>query len=151
MQLIDHSELVAVMRRNGAKAKDYAQRHQVPKWYDQCTRRINCKSSESRKTCLCRKADGKVLCRMPTDDSHLRRSECSTLYSVDTMTENWRVNPEIAGGGYFFDLAAHQLDYLDYVFGPIQSVTGTAGNQAGLYPGLVAGVSPSMKNPQKMN
>ena len=34
MQLIKNSELVAVMRRNGAKAKDYARRHQVPKWYD---------------------------------------------------------------------------------------------------------------------
>jgi len=28
------SELVAVMRRNGALAKDYAHRHGVPKWYD---------------------------------------------------------------------------------------------------------------------
>ena len=35
MQLIKQSELVAVMRRNGAKAKDYARRHKVPKWYDQ--------------------------------------------------------------------------------------------------------------------
>ncbi|AKD02240.1 Gfo/Idh/MocA family oxidoreductase [Pontibacter korlensis] len=31
---IDHSELVAVMRRDGAKAQDYARRHGVPKWYD---------------------------------------------------------------------------------------------------------------------
>jgi len=29
-----HSSLVAVMRRTGALAKDYAQRHHVPKWYD---------------------------------------------------------------------------------------------------------------------
>ncbi len=28
------SSLVAVMRRNGALAKDYAQRHGVPRWYD---------------------------------------------------------------------------------------------------------------------
>ncbi|KGX89723.1 oxidoreductase [Pontibacillus halophilus JSM 076056 = DSM 19796] len=33
-QLIEHSSLVAVMRRNGEKAKDYAERHGVPKWYD---------------------------------------------------------------------------------------------------------------------
>lgn len=46
----------------------------------------------------------------------------------------WRVQPEIAGGGYFYDLASHQLDYLDYVFGPITSATGIAANQAGLYP-----------------
>lgn len=28
------SELVAVMRRDGAKAADYARRHRVPRWYD---------------------------------------------------------------------------------------------------------------------
>ncbi len=28
------SELVAVMRRDGAKAEDFARRHNVPKWYD---------------------------------------------------------------------------------------------------------------------
>jgi predicted dehydrogenase len=30
----DHSELVAVMRRNGALAADYARRHGVPRWHD---------------------------------------------------------------------------------------------------------------------
>jgi predicted dehydrogenase len=33
-QRIEHSSLQAVMRRNGAKAKDYAERHGVPSWYD---------------------------------------------------------------------------------------------------------------------
>ncbi|WJE15119.1 Gfo/Idh/MocA family oxidoreductase [Halobacillus sp. ACCC02827] len=33
-QRVENSSLVAVMRRNGAKAKDYAERHGVPKWYD---------------------------------------------------------------------------------------------------------------------
>jgi 1,5-anhydro-D-fructose reductase (1,5-anhydro-D-mannitol-forming) len=33
-QKADHSRLVAVMRRNGDLAKDYARRHGVPKWYD---------------------------------------------------------------------------------------------------------------------
>ena len=32
---VDGSELVAVMRRDAEKARDYAQRHHVPKWYDQ--------------------------------------------------------------------------------------------------------------------
>lgn len=45
----------------------------------------------------------------------------------------WRVDPEISGGGHLFDLACHQLDYLDYVFGPIQSVKSIVLNQAGLY------------------
>ncbi len=33
-QQADGSQLVAVMRRDGAKAADYARRHGVPRWYD---------------------------------------------------------------------------------------------------------------------
>ncbi len=33
-QLSENSELVAVMRRNGDLAKDYAERHNVARWYD---------------------------------------------------------------------------------------------------------------------
>ena len=36
-----NSELVAVMRRNGEKAKDFAERHAVPKWYDDADALIN--------------------------------------------------------------------------------------------------------------
>ena len=46
----------------------------------------------------------------------------------------WRVQPEIAGGGLFFDLASHQLDLLDFFLGPIINVQGQAANQANLYP-----------------
>ena len=35
-----NSELVAVMRRNAAKAEDYARRHGVPKWYDDAQKLI---------------------------------------------------------------------------------------------------------------
>ena len=34
LQQADRSELVAVMRRSGDKAADYARRHGVPRWYD---------------------------------------------------------------------------------------------------------------------
>jgi predicted dehydrogenase len=34
LQKAKGSELVAVMRRNGEKAADYARRHKVPRWYD---------------------------------------------------------------------------------------------------------------------
>src|ERR1051325_1716321 len=33
-QKADRSQLVAVMRRDGARAADYAQRHGVRRWYD---------------------------------------------------------------------------------------------------------------------
>jgi predicted dehydrogenase len=46
----------------------------------------------------------------------------------------WRVIPNIAGGGYFVDLASHTLDLLDFFFGPICNVFGLSENQAGLYP-----------------
>jgi predicted dehydrogenase len=38
---VPHSRLVAVMRRNRDKAKDYAQRHGVPKWYGDAMELIN--------------------------------------------------------------------------------------------------------------
>lgn len=45
----------------------------------------------------------------------------------------WRVDPEVSGGGHFFDLASHQLDYLDYLFGPIENTRSIVCNHAGLY------------------
>jgi predicted dehydrogenase len=56
------------------------------------------------------------------------------IVGASQSADNWRIIPEIAGGGYFFDLACHQLDILDFLFGPIKGATGYAVNQAGLYP-----------------
>ena len=52
---------------------------------------------------------------------------------IANSDSNWRVNPEIAGGGYFNDLASHQLDFLDFVFGPVEVAKGISLNQAGRY------------------
>ena len=40
-QKAQNSTLVAVMRRNGALAEDYAQRHGIPRWYDKADALIN--------------------------------------------------------------------------------------------------------------
>lgn len=48
--------------------------------------------------------------------------------------QSWHVNPEISGGGYLFDLASHQFDYLDFLFGPVTEVRGIAKNLGGYYP-----------------
>jgi predicted dehydrogenase len=45
----------------------------------------------------------------------------------------WRVQPEIAGGGVFMDMAVHQLDALDFILGKITDVKSFSANQAGYY------------------
>eukprot|EP00271_Cylindrocystis_brebissonii_P007280 TRINITY_DN20625_c0_g1_i1.p1 TRINITY_DN20625_c0_g1~~TRINITY_DN20625_c0_g1_i1.p1 ORF type:complete len:432 (+),score=56.96 TRINITY_DN20625_c0_g1_i1:1054-2349(+) len=47
----------------------------------------------------------------------------------------WRTDPLVGGeGGYFRDKGSHQLDLLDYWFGPIVSASGRAENVGRLYP-----------------
>ena len=45
----------------------------------------------------------------------------------------WRLQPEIAGGGYFYDLAPHQFDLLQEIFGVIIEARGICANRGGLY------------------
>jgi len=45
----------------------------------------------------------------------------------------WRLQPEISGGGYFYDIAPHQLDLLQYIFGVIIQAEGMSANRGGLY------------------
>jgi predicted dehydrogenase len=45
----------------------------------------------------------------------------------------WRLQPEIAGGGYFYDLAPHQLDLLQEMFGVILEARGIHANRGNLY------------------
>ncbi len=45
----------------------------------------------------------------------------------------WRLQPDIAGGGYFYDLAPHQLDMLQHFFGIIVEANGICANRGGLY------------------
>ena len=46
----------------------------------------------------------------------------------------WRLQPEVAGGGgYFYDLASHQLDLLQYMFGIIIEAEGFCCNMGHIY------------------
>ena len=45
----------------------------------------------------------------------------------------WRLQSHISGGGYFYDLAPHQLDLLQNLFGVIIKAHGYTANRAGLY------------------
>jgi 1,5-anhydro-D-fructose reductase (1,5-anhydro-D-mannitol-forming) len=57
-------------------------------------------------------------------------------YDLDYNKNNlpWRVQPDISGGGYFYDLAPHQLDLLQDIFGCILEANGYKSNRGGLYP-----------------
>lgn len=54
---------------------------------------------------------------------------------LDYNKENlpWRVQADIAGGGYFYDLAPHQIDLLQEMFGCILEAAGFKSNRGGLY------------------
>ena len=52
-------------------------------------------------------------------------------YNRDNLP--WRVQRDIAGGGYFYDLAPHQIDLLQEMFGPILRAHGYCTNRGGLY------------------
>ena len=45
----------------------------------------------------------------------------------------WRLKADIAGGGYFYDLAPHQIDLLQDMFGMILEARGICANRGGLY------------------
>jgi len=45
----------------------------------------------------------------------------------------WRVDPAIAGGGYFVDMGSHMIDLIQYFLGPIVSAAGFYSNQGNLY------------------
>lgn len=40
----------------------------------------------------------------------------------------WRLNPQVSGGGHFYDLAGHVLDLFDDWFGPLEFVASAATN-----------------------
>lgn len=49
-------------------------------------------------------------------------------YSRPMQQGNWRTSPQIGGGGLFFDSGCHTLDLLDYWFGPLEFMGGSAVN-----------------------
>jgi predicted dehydrogenase len=185
------SELVAVMRRNGNLAEDYARRHNVPKWYDKAESLICDKDvdavyiatppSSHKEYALAVARAGKPVyvekpmalnyaecleiiqacerANVPLFSAFYRRAlprflKIKTLLDEGQIgsvrgvnlrlyqpppaqdregTNHWRVNPSIAGGGYFVDLGAHMIDLLQYMVGPIVSAIGFSSNQAKLY------------------
>lgn len=63
----------------------------------------------------------------------MQKTEQPNILGAVNDPLNWRVDPEVSGGGYFYDLASHQLDVLDFIFGPVVEAKGFSINQAGNY------------------
>jgi len=190
---IPGSKLVAVMRRDAAKAADYAQRHSVGKWYSNAgelmadpdinavsiatppayhldyavaalkkglnvyvEKPVTRDASEARQMARAVKEyNGKLTV------AHYRRAlpmflKVKELLNGNAVGEirtvqirmwktsqpdliaksetNWRLNPELSGGGYFHDLAPHQLDLMLFYFGQPERYHGFSLNQSGLTP-----------------
>ncbi len=190
-QLAGGSELVAVMRRNGELARDYARRHNVPRWYDTADALIHdpgvdavyvaTPPSSHRDYVIAAARAGKPVyvekpmalnyrqcgemiaacesAHVPLFVAYYRRALPRFLKAKSLVDEgaigkpravnirlfqpvsdadrrgirHWRVDPAVAGGGYFVDLAPHTLDLLQYFFGPITAATGASANQGHLY------------------
>ncbi|MBW6479259.1 MAG: Gfo/Idh/MocA family oxidoreductase [Bacteroidales bacterium] len=189
--LVKNSKLVAVMRRDAAKAKDYAIRHKVSRWYDDAEKLISDPevnavyvatppSSHAEYAIKAMKAGKVAYVEKPMAANY---KECLEMIKVSEQTGSplyvayyrrmlpgflkvrelietrkigkplhfsirflspphsddfkkplpWRVIPEISGGGYIYDLGSHQLDIIDYFFGPIKEVSSLVYNRSGLY------------------
>lgn len=190
---VAHSSLVAVMRRDAARAKDYAKRHQVPRWYCNADQLINdpgvnaiyiatppsshelyalaairagkpvyvekpmaLNFAAAQRMDLAAEAAGvkltvahyrrqwplfkkvrQLIHDKAIGEVRLARLEYYTkpLSRDELLVEKnaWRVDPAIAGGGLFHDLAPHQLDLMFHFFGAARHIQGMTANQSARY------------------
>lgn len=190
--MVEGSMVQAVMSRDIKKAKSYAQRHNIAKWYDDAQELVDDPdvnaiyiatppSSHATFAIMAMKAGKPVYIEKPMaanyeDCTRINRIAqetgvpCFVAYyrrylpyflkvkelihsgqigeviniqirfaqppsEMDYNKTNlpWRLLPGIAGGGYFYDLAPHQLDILQDMFGCILEAEGYCSNRGGLY------------------
>ena len=190
---VEGSQVVAVMSRSENKARSYAERHHIRKWYTDAQELIDDPdvnaiyiatppSSHATFAIMAMRAGKPVYIEKPLAASYNdcirinRISEqtgvpCFVAYyrrylpyfqkvkeiieigtigkvinvqirfsvpprDLDYKNEKelpWRLQPDIAGGGYFYDLAPHQIDLLQNIFGVITRAHGYPANRAHLY------------------
>ena len=190
---VQGSHVEAVMSRSEAKARSYAERHHIRKWYTDAQELIDDPdvnaiyiatppSSHATFAIMAMKAGKPVYVEKPLAASY---EDCARVNRISEQTgvpcfvayyrrylpyfqrvkqiinngvignvtnvqirfsvpprdldynskKNlpWRLQPDIAGGGYFYDLAPHQLDLLQDLFGVITRAHGYCANRAHLY------------------
>lgn len=190
---VEGSEVIAVMSRSEKKARSYAERHHISKWYTDAQELIDDPdvnaiyiatppSSHATFAIMAMRAGKPVYVEKPLAASY---DDCARINRISEQTGvpcfvayyrrylpyfrkvkeiirqggigdimnvqirfscpprdldyspggslPWRLQPDIAGGGYFYDLAPHQLDLLQDLFGVITEAEGMCANRAGLY------------------
>ena len=187
------SQVVAVMSRSEKKARSYAERHHIRKWYTDAQELIDDPdvnavyiatppSSHATFAIMAMKAGKPVYVEKPLAASY---NDCIRINRISEQTGvpcfvayyrrylpyfqkvkeiiqsggigdvinvqvrfsvpprdldyhsgkemPWRLQPDISGGGYFYDLAPHQIDILQDLFGVITRAHGYPANRAQLY------------------
>lgn len=188
---LKNSTLIAVMRRNIEKAKDFAQRHNVPRYYTNAEELIGDPDvdavyvstppdTHAHYSIMAMQAGKPVYVEKPMALNYM---ECKEMMEVSKQTgmplfvayyrraqryfdkvKNiidsgvlgdirfveirlfkpvkdvdkkqplpWRLRPEISGGGYFVDVASHQIDLLQWLFGNLRLEYASAKNLGGFY------------------
>ena len=180
---VDDSELIAVMRRDHAKAEDFAERHGAKRVYTDVEKllsddeinaiyiatppHLHCeqtiRAARAGKHILCEKPMAMSVseCQQMVDacseagvtlmlayyrnhypnvdkmkalmdedaigDVVLARINCTAYYNPNRKDlKNWRINPEISGGGVLMDIGSHRISLLQYLMGDVTSVKGFA-------------------------
>lgn len=190
---IADSDLIAVMRRDAAKAADYASRHGVSKWYNDADAMMSDADINAiyiatppsshldyalnalqkgfnvyvEKPVTRNAAEARAMAEAVRQGNskltvaHYRRAVPMFLAVKKLLDEqkigdvrtvqirmwqsrkpkliadvetNWRVLPEFSGGGYFHDLAPHQLDLMLFYFGEPEKYHGFSLNQSASTP-----------------
>lgn len=190
---VEGSRVVAVMSRNRDKAKSYAERHGIERWYDDAQQLVDDEevnaiyiatppSSHATYAIMCMRAGKPCYVEKPLAASYedcirmnriseqtgvpcfvayyrrylpyfqrvrqiLNAGDIGKVLTVQlqfavpprdldykgTSSLPWRLQPDISGGGYFYDLAPHQLDMLQNLFGNIIRAHGYPTNREHLY------------------
>jgi len=180
---VDDSELIAVMRRDRAKAEDFAKRHGAKRIYTNVQQlladdeinavyiatppNLHCEqttlAAHSGKHVLCEKPMAMTVdeCQLMVDvcsdagvslmiayyrnhyqnvvkmktlmdegsigDVVLARINCTAYFNPNRNDlKNWRLSPEISGGGVLMDIGSHRISLLQYLMGHIASAQGYA-------------------------
>ena len=177
------SELIAVMRRDRAKAEAFAERHGAKRVYTDidalladdelnaiyiatppylhCEQTL--RAAQAGKHVLCEKPMAMTVeeCQHMVDACHkagvtlmlayyrnfypnvvkmkkvmdegvigdpvLARINCTGFYNPTRHDlKNWRLNPQISGGGVLMDIGSHRISLLEYLMGDITAVSGYA-------------------------